>query len=158
MAESEALAEFKRGVKLLRDARPSTALEHFRKAAVLEKQNPYYISFVGVSLARAERQWAPALDLCESALGLKHNDAQLYLNLAEVYMSAGRREEALITLDRGLASLGNHAGIQRARLKLGQRRPPAIPFLDRHHMVNRQLGVLRHRILEWIHGSHPASR
>ncbi len=49
MTDSVAFAEFKQGVRLLRDARPSIALEHFRKAAVLEKHNPYYISFVGVS-------------------------------------------------------------------------------------------------------------
>jgi Flp pilus assembly protein TadD len=88
MTESVALTEFKLGVKMLRDARPHTALAHFRKAADLEKNNPYYLSFVGVSLARAERNWKTSLELCESALTMKHNEAQLYLNLAEVYTSA----------------------------------------------------------------------
>jgi hypothetical protein len=90
------------------------------------------------------------------ALGMKHNEAQLYLNLAEVYTSSGRREEALITLDRGLASLGPDARIQKERLKLGRRRSPALPFLDRQNVVNRYLGVLRHRILSLTnHSSTP---
>ena len=134
---------------MLRDSRPNTALVHFRSAADLEKQNPYYISFLGVSLGRAEKNWIPALKLCEMALSMKHNEAQFYLNLAEVYTSAGQREEALITLDRGLASLGPDARIQQARLKLGRRRSPTLPFLDRQNILNRHLGILRHRIMAW---------
>jgi tetratricopeptide (TPR) repeat protein len=153
MTESVAITEFKQGVRMLRDARPNEAFAHFRNAADLEKNNPYYISFIGVSLARAQRKWEPALKLCESALSMKRNEAQLYLNLAEVYTSAGRREEALITLDRALASLGPHARIQQARLKLGRRRSPALPFLDRQNFLNRYLGVLRHRILALGNGS-----
>jgi Flp pilus assembly protein TadD len=146
MADSVALTEFKQGVQMLRDEQPNEALVRFRNAADLEKQNPYYISFVGVSLARAERRWTPALKLCEMALSMKHNEAQLYLNLAEVYMSAGRREEALMTLDRAQASLGRNPRIQQERMKLGSRRPPALPFLNRQNVLNRYLGILRHRI------------
>jgi tetratricopeptide (TPR) repeat protein len=148
MTDTVALTEFKQGVRMLRDSHPHNALEHFRKAVDLEQHNPYYISFVGVSLARAQRKWEPALKLCELALSMKRNEAQLYLNLAEVYTSAGRREEALITLD-----LGPQARIQQARLKLGRRRSPALPFLDRQNLLNRYLGALRHRILGWTNGS-----
>jgi predicted Zn-dependent protease len=149
MPDTVALTEFKLGVRLLRDGKPDGALEHFRHAADLEKQNAYYMSFVGVCLARAERKWGPALKLCQSALSLKHNDAQLYLNLAEVYMSAGKRDEAIVTLDRGLACLGRDARLMRARMKLGSRRAPVLPFLDRRNILNRRLGVLRHRLLAW---------
>lgn len=154
MTESVAITEFKQGVRMLSEARPYIALAHFRKAVDLEKNNPYYISFLGVSLARAERKWKTALELCELALSMKRNEPQLYLNLAEVYMSAGRREEALMTLDRAMASLGPQPRIKQARLKLGSRRSPALPFLDRQNILNRQLGLLRHRILAWVNGSH----
>jgi len=153
MADSVALTEFKLGVRMLRDGNPSNALVHFRNAADLEKNNPYYMSFVGVSLARAEMKWAPALKLCQTALSMKRNEPQLHLNLAEVYMSAGRREEALITLDRALASLGRNARIHRARRRLGSRRSPVLPFLDRQNIVNRHLGILRHAVWTWADGS-----
>jgi Flp pilus assembly protein TadD len=152
VAETVALTEFKLGVRMLRDSRPYVALEHFRSAAGQEKNNPYFMSFLGVSLARAERKWGPALELCETALSMKRNEAQFFLNLAEVYTSAGRREEALNTLDRALASLGNDARIRAARQKLGRRRSPALPFLDRQHVLNRSLGILRHRVLLLING------
>jgi len=74
------------------------------------------MSFLGVSLRSREREWTPALQLCQMALSAKRNEAQLYLNLAEVYKSCGRREEALVTLDRAAASLGRDARILRARM------------------------------------------
>jgi Flp pilus assembly protein TadD len=153
MTENVAITEFKQGVRMLRNERPHVALAHFRKAAELERQNPYYLSFVGVSLARAERNWKTSLELCELALTMKRNEAQIFLNLAEVYTLAGRREEALMTLDRALASLGPLARIQQARQKLGTRRSPALPFLDRQNFLNRHLGNLRHHILSWANGS-----
>jgi len=152
MAESVALTEFKQGMRLLRDGKSDAALDHFRKASEAEEQNPYYMSYTGVALARAERQWAPAAKLCETALTLKRNEAQLHLNLAEVYVAAGRREEALHLLDRAAASFGRHAGVQRARIKLGSRRPPVLSFLGRQNAVNRQLGILRQRVLDWAEG------
>ena len=152
MVESAAVIEFKQGIRMLRDAHPNEALVYFRKAADLEEHNPYYLSFLGVSLARAEQNWVSALKLCEMALNMRRNDAQLYLNLAEVYVSAGRRDEAVITLDRALASLGSDR-MQKARMKLGRRRSPVLPFFTRHNILNRHLGTLRHRILTWAKGS-----
>ena len=153
MTENAALADFKQGMRLLRDRKSHDALIHFRKAAELEEKNPYYMSFAGLALARAEKQWAPALKLCETAVSLKRNEVQLHLNLAEVYISAGRREEALMTLDRAAASFGRHAAIQRARRKLGSRRPPVLSLLSRENVVNKQLGVWRQRLLDWAEGT-----
>lgn len=153
MTESIALTEFKQGMRLLRDAQPDNALEHFRNAANLEQKNPYFISFTGVALARSQRKWDAAAKLCELALGMKRTEVQLHLNLAQVYSSAGRREEALITLERAQASLGPHPRIQQERQKLGRRRSPALPFLDRQNFLNRYLGLFRHRVLSWANSS-----
>ena len=37
---------------------------------------------------------------------MRHNDAQLYLNLAEVYQNANPSEEAIQVLEKGLRSTG----------------------------------------------------
>lgn len=153
MADGVALTEFKQGMRRLREGKSKTALVHFRKAAEMEQQNPYYMSFAGVALMRAGNKWAEAVKLCETALSLKRNEPQLYLNLAQVYVAAGRREDALATLDRAAASFGRHRGVQRARLRLGSRRSPVLPFLDRQNILNKQLGLLRHRIWDWAEGA-----
>ena len=147
MAEQSALAEFKQGIELLRNGKSDEAVEYLRHAAELKQQNPYYLSFLGVSVARAQRKWAAAVELCETALSLRRSEAQLYLNLAEVYVSAGRRDDAVEALDRGLHYLSADPRIRRARANLGRRRSPVLPFLDRGHFLNRSLGKLRHRVL-----------
>jgi Flp pilus assembly protein TadD len=146
MSENSAVAEFKQGINLLRNGHSAEALEYLRHAAELEQQNPYYLSFLGVSVARAQRKWAAAVKLCEMALSLRHSEAQLYLNLAEVYVSAGRRDDAVEVLDAGLAHFRVDARIRRARANLGRRRSPVLPFLERGHILNRSLGKLRQRV------------
>jgi Flp pilus assembly protein TadD len=146
MAEDSALAEFKHGIKLLRSGHSFEALEYLRHAAELEEQNPYYLSFLGVAVARAQRKWAAAVKFCEAALSSKRSKAQLYLNLAEVYVSAGRRDDAVSVLDRGLIYFNADTRIRRARANLGRRCSPILPFLERGHVLNRSLGKLRHRV------------
>lgn len=151
MGDSSAVAEFKQGIQLLREGYPGEARDRFRRAVELEKQNAYYLSFLGVSEARGQKNWAAAADLCETALGLKRNEAQFYLNLAEVYLSAGRREDAVAVLDRGLIYRIDDPRIRRARSKLGRRRSSVLPFLERGHFLNRSLGKLRHRVWARLH-------
>jgi Flp pilus assembly protein TadD len=158
MAEDSALAEFKQGIKLLRNGHSADALECLRHAAELEQQNPYYLSFLGVAVARAQRKWAAAVEFCEAALSSKRSEAQLYLNLAEVYLAAGRRDDAVAVLDKGLIYLRADGRIRGARAKLGRRCSPILPFLEREHFLNRSLGKLRHRVLRRLARSKNESR
>jgi Flp pilus assembly protein TadD len=146
MAEDSAIAEFKQGVKLLQKGQVNEAFEFLHHAVELDQKNPYYLSFLGVSLARSQRKWAAAVELCEKALSLRRNEAQLYLNLAEVYVAADRRDEAVEVLDRGLIYFSADARIRRARANLGRRGSPVLPFLERGHFLNRNLGKLRCRV------------
>ena len=148
MMESEALQEFKRAVGFLRDGHPDQALVHMRRAAELEKNNPYYLSFLGLVLARAEQKWADAEQLCETAIRLKRNEPQFYLHLAEVYARAGRREDAAEIITRGMKNVGRNHRLHLALSKLTDRRQPIIPFLEQKNFLNRYLGKLRHRTLK----------
>ncbi len=147
MADNAGLAEFKQGIELLRNGYPDKAMVFLQQAANLKGQNPYYLSFLGVSMARARRPWIPAAELCKTALSLRRDDVQLYLNLAEVYTCAGRRGEALQTLDSATRFCGSDERLRRHRGKFGRRRSPVLPFLDRGNFLNRQLGKLRYRML-----------
>jgi len=148
MMDTEAFREFKTGLALLRDNYSAKALEHIRRAAELEKNNPYYMSYLGVALARTERKWADAERMCDTAVHMKRNQAQLYLNLAEVYMAAGRKEDARDALVAGMKYARRDIRLNIAMAKLTTRRSPVLSFLERRHPLNRHLGMLRHRTLQ----------
>jgi hypothetical protein len=78
---------------------------------------------------------------------MKRNQAQLYLNLAEVYATAGRRDEAVDALETGLKYARRDIRLTIAMNKLTERRRPVLSFLGRRHPLNRQLGILRHRAM-----------
>jgi Flp pilus assembly protein TadD len=148
MLDTEAFREFKQGLTLLRDNYAIRALPHMQKAMDLDKNNPYYMSYLGVVLARSERKWGEAERLCDAAVRMKRNQAQLYLNLAEVYATAGRRDEAVEALQAGLKFARRDVRLSIALNRLMHRREPVFSFLSRRHPVNRQLGRLRHRALQ----------
>lgn len=146
MAESVALSEFKEGIGFLKNGYANSALPHLRRAVESERHNPYYLSFLGLSIARAERKWDEAVKLCETAVSLKRNELQLYLNLAEVYVACGRRVSAVDTLDKAIDSFGREPRLVKARNRVEVRRSPLVPFLKRKHFVNVGLGKLRHKL------------
>lgn len=146
VAELDPVADFAQGVELLKNGYPQKALVCLRRAFECQKQNPYYLSFLGLSIARAERKWDQAVELCESALHLKRGEIQFHLNLADVYAAAGRRANALYTLDTALELLGEDKRLRSARIKIEKRHTPVFPFLPRENFLNHQLGKLRHAL------------
>lgn len=141
-----ALSEFKHGVELLRNGYPADALEYLRHASELEPRNAYYLSFLGLAVARGQKEWAAAAKVCETALQQGRNETQLYLNLAEVYIASGRRKDAMNLLDEGLKFCGADARLVKLRGRLERRSAPVLPFLGRKHFLNRNLGKLRHAV------------
>src|ERR1700723_4706122 len=119
MLDTEAFREFKAGLNLLRDNFAGRALPHMQRAMDLDKNNPYYMSYLGVVLARSEEKWGEAEKLCDAAVRMKRNQAQLYLNLAEVYSAAGRSDEALEVLEAGLKYARRDIRLPIGRNRLG---------------------------------------
>ena len=150
MMDTEAFREFKTGLTYLRDNYANRALTHIQRASELEKNNPYYMSYLGVALARTQQKWADAERLCDAAVRMKRNQAQLYLNLAEVYMVAGRKEDAREALVAGMKYARRDIRLNIAMAKLTPRRSPIFSFLERKHPLNRHFGMLRHRTLRAI--------
>jgi predicted Zn-dependent protease len=139
------MSDFKECLKQLRDGHASEALSAARRALGIAPKNPFYLSYTGLLAAVAEKRYADGETLCMEALGMRHNHAQLYLNLAEIYQQSGRTQEAITTLEKGLVSAGRDFRLRRALQKIGSRREPMVTFLHRSHPVNRTLGKLRHK-------------
>lgn len=146
----EAFRMFREGLARLRDGEPGQAVELLREAMDRDPENPYYVSYYGLSLAQSAGRWKRAERLCYSAVCRGRRQAQLYMNLAEVYLGSGRRQAASDTLALALHYTPHDARLQEAFGRLAVRRPPVLSFLPRAHVLNRQLGLLRHRMLRRI--------
>jgi Flp pilus assembly protein TadD len=149
MDASLAVNEFKQGLQLLRNQCPGNAVPFLRRAVELDRDNPYYLSFLGLAVARALGKLAEAEWLCATAVQLKNDDARLYLNLADVYAEGNRRADACRALRAGLKVTGPNALLFQALGRLQHRRSPVVPFLRRGHFLNRHLGRLRHQVIEF---------
>jgi tetratricopeptide (TPR) repeat protein len=150
MLDLDAFREFREGLALLRDGEPGAAIELLHHAFERDPENSYYMSYYGLSMGLAEGMWAEAERLCHTALCRGRRQAQLYLNLAEVYEVTGRRQAASDTLARGLHYLPHDV---RLKMRFGQlmlRRPEVLPFLSRTNPINRYLGIWRHRLLQHV--------
>ena len=79
---------------------------------------------------------------------MKRKEIQFHLNLVEVLVLAGQREKAVHRLDIAWALFGKDVRLKRMRSRLQMRRAPVLPFLERNNLLNRELGKLRHRILQ----------
>ena len=148
--DNEAMRDFKAGIRLLRNRSYHCALVYFRRANELECGNPYFLSYYGLTLALAERKWAEAERLCEAALPLRRNQPQLYLNLAEVCLLAGKKRDAVETLEVGLQHAARDQRLHRMIQSLGVRKSAVLSFLDRRHPLNRTLGKVRHRVRKFL--------
>jgi Flp pilus assembly protein TadD len=148
--ELNPMTEFREGVELLKNEYPQKALAKLRRAYECDKHNPYFMSFLGLSIARAQRKWDLASELCETAVQLKPKEIQFYLNLGEVYAASGMRERALDKLDDAVQLFGEDARLRQARSKVQNRRNPILPFFGRTHFLNRELGKLRHRAMKYL--------
>jgi hypothetical protein len=79
---------------------------------------------------------------------MNRRNAQLYLNLAEVYVAADRKQDAADILARGLHYAPHDRRLNMALDRLAMRRPAVLQFLPRQHILNRNLGRIRHRALQ----------
>src|SRR5258708_12895152 len=98
-AELDPMAEFKEGVKLLKDEYPQKALVRFRRAYECDKHNPFHLSFLGLSIARAQRKWEQAAELFEIAVQLRPTELQFHLNLGEVHSLPARPHKPFHYID-----------------------------------------------------------
>lgn len=146
----DAVQEFREGLSLLGSSLPSEAIPHFTKAVELNKQNPFYLSYLGVAIAASDKKWDDAEARCYAALRMKRSQPELYLNLSKVYSLAGRRKDAVDTLLEGLPLTRHDARIVKALRRYGVRKAPVFPFLARTHLVNRELGRIRYHVLKSI--------
>jgi tetratricopeptide (TPR) repeat protein len=133
-----------KGVALLQDNNRLAALACFEKAFAIGK-SPELLSYLSYCIAAERGQLYEALNLCNDALSQEPGNPVHYLNLGRIYLHAGKKEEALLTLRKGL-SFGENQTIKSILEKIGTRGKPVFPFLHRNSFLNKYIGLLLHRL------------
>jgi len=133
-----------KGISLLNENNRLAALACFERAYSIGK-TPKLLSYFSYCIATERGQISEALKLCNDALSQEPDYPAHYLNLGRIYLHAGKKEEALSALRKGL-SYGENPSIKFLLEKIGTRKKPLFPFLPRNSFLNRYLGLLLHRL------------
>jgi tetratricopeptide (TPR) repeat protein len=142
---------YRLGADLARTGRFHEALQPLEQALAYSAEQPSapFIrslrSFYGVTIAIVRGELGRGRRLCEEAVFQGALEPELYVNLATVYLHAGRKDLAVETLETGLSLSPGDRILKRLREQLGRRQRPVFPFLKRNHPLNRYAGRLRHR-------------
>jgi len=137
---------FNAGLFLLKSQRLNEAHNAFRRAFELKGADPRYMSFYGYTLARVGNRNKEGLLLCEKAADREFYRAELFYNLSQVYLSVGNRKKAYETLRKGLTIDKGNKDLVRELEKMGIRKPPVFPFLDRSNTINKLAGKMLYRL------------
>ena len=139
---------YRQGIQALERKRPLEAQALFEAAMAITRKTtsaqiqPRYLSFYGYCLSVHAGRYREGIDFCREATQRENYNADLYSNLGESLLAAGRRREAFQAFRRGLALQPGHRGIRHAMKSMGVRRRPLIPFLSRGNRINIALGRL----------------
>ena len=150
MLDHRAENAFQRGVELIYNNRWREALPFLRAAIDFERQGgdptevqARYLSYYGLCLAIVTDRKHEGAKFCKEAVDLEAYNPDLMCNLARVLLAADRRKDAHKALMRGLRLQPDHTAIIQQLKRMGIRKKPALPILDRSNPVNVFLGKMR---------------
>jgi tetratricopeptide (TPR) repeat protein len=146
MSKAEAAEFFIQAVAALENGDTDAALEFLEKAVSLER-DPLYCSTLGVWLAKERRDFKRALSLCKEAIKNDPKKSIHFLHLGRVHLLAYQKKDAVRIFNMGLRYEQNKE-IAAELNRLGTRREPVIPLLERENPLNKYLGKLIHKQFE----------
>lgn len=147
--------EFHLGLAFLKKKQWKTAARHFRAADTgCPRGDPrarLYRSYHGLALVSSGD--VSGLNLCRHAAGSPTGHAEVFLNLALAEIRLNHRRRACEAVAVGLHLDPRQSRLLRLRARLGVRRKPCVPFLNRNNPLNKWLGRITYRVPRRRHGS-----
>lgn len=102
------------------------------------------LSYYGLCLVALNRDPVRGLKYCKRAVDASGSRGDFYWNLGKAYLFLKRKGEAITAFQHGL-EIDDDPRLISALKRLGTRNLPMVPFLPRHHILNRYLGLWRAR-------------
>ncbi len=143
---------------LLLKNRQGEAYELLQEGLEIYADDPFLLSYYGYLKSCVERRYRNGIEDCTRALSLfqkkmLHDDIDgaestksvLHLNLGKAYLAAGKRKFAYEAFQKGLQSDKRNIELLSELQKMGIRKLPPLPFLDRSNPLNACLGRMLHK-------------
>jgi tetratricopeptide (TPR) repeat protein len=157
--KKESAATYARKVQalLLKD-RQGEAFKLLLDGLEMYAEDPFLLSYYGYLKACVERRYRNGIEDCTRALslfqrkmlrdevdGAESTKSVLYLNLGKAYLAAGKRKFAFEAFQKGIQSDKRNTELLSELQKMGIRKLPPLPFLNRSNPVNAFLGKMLHK-------------
>lgn len=142
-------SEIWQGIELCRNGEWDEGFVHLSQAAESHDSQDLpslFFAYLGYCLARSGNR-KKGLEVCRRAVSLDPYQAESFICLARCWIDDDKRREALDAIRRGLQIDPTNKPLKNLRRRLGRRRRPVLPFLQRNHPLNRTFGRVRHWIL-----------
>jgi tetratricopeptide (TPR) repeat protein len=106
-----------------------------QQAVIHYPKDPFILSYFGYLQAAFDKKYRTGVENCLKALKMLEQDALsggkkihplVYINLGRAYLAAGKRKDAVLSLEKGF----------------GMRKKPPVPFLNRSNPINKYLGIM----------------
>jgi tetratricopeptide (TPR) repeat protein len=140
---------------LLRKKSNKRALELLIQALGRYPSEPFLLSYYGCLEAIINRKYADGIEICLKAITLLDEGMSFgqeifyptfYLNLGRAYVVAKKRKEAVRAFKKGLTYDKENKDLLWEMSKLGRRRSPALPYLNRSNPLNKYIGMILHKL------------
>ncbi len=144
----------KEALALLKKKQGRQALDILAEGVVRCPDDALILSYYGCLRARLGAGRKEGISDCQKAIGHMERlpfGAEfflpvLYLNLGRAYLSAQKKKEAVAAFEKGLAADPENRELRLEMKRMGERKKPVLPILDRSNPVNRYAGKLRHAL------------
>jgi tetratricopeptide (TPR) repeat protein len=140
---------------LLQKKSNKRALELLIQALGSYPSEPFLLSYYGCLEAIINRKYVYGIDTCLTAIALLDERMSFgqeifyptfYLNLGRAYVVAKKRREAVRAFKKGLTYDKENKDLLWEMNKLGRRRSPALPYLNRSNPLNKYIGMILHKL------------
>ncbi|MDA8170851.1 MAG: hypothetical protein M0Z48_03375 [Nitrospiraceae bacterium] len=151
LCPEEAEAFLKETLGLLRKGRGRLAFDVLSEGLAHYPDNSFLLSYHGFLRAKLGIGVSEGIEECMKAVkntlklpfGAEFYHPFLYLNLGRAYLAAGRKREAMSAFKKGFAADPSNRELQSEIKKMGLRKKPAVPFLDRGNPINKYAGKFK---------------
>ncbi len=137
----------------LKDKQPKAAYVLLQQGILHYPDDPIIVSYYGCLQAVVDKRYRSGVDTCKKAFSLIKKEmtgkqsiaAVLCLNLGRAYIAAGRRQEAVEAIEKGLKYDRRNPELIKELQIMGKRKKPPLPFLSRSNPLNKYIGMLLHK-------------